>query len=414
MIVKVIQHNSMPSSVAYLYNKAENDSRNTGGHQKYLPNPTKDDFMYALEHLMVMRSDLTGRDLTVNNQIQHLVLSCHASDSLQFDIQKDKILKDLFKELGIIPENQLVNVFVHNDKAHPHLHVLFSRIGEDLTVYEDGNIGKRMGEFSERISKQYGFKFKNEEVKISISQRHLYKPTEKGNLLKLIDFAVKEAEHLTDFRGILKKNGVVARFTSDDKVIYMTPNPLLAPKEEVPLIIEKLRLKQLSREKFKKELSKFGIDVKWNSEGKEIFSRQNYKFWHEDKLPKEVKISQLYNQIRTKKHDPKYLEVREILAKGIESCETLGQIKALLPGSELRYQQKGSSIFNITIEHQDMLIHLHEVFTKEISFDNTHYGNDTWQIPIIFHPRYYNKDAAEWEKMQQMTLKKSRKNLFKL
>lgn len=414
MIVKVIEHNNMTRSVAYLYRKEENESKNAGFHPKFVSCQSKDDFLFALNHLMEMRSDKTGRDLTVNNQIKHLTLSCHPSDSILFDILKDKILFQLFEELKIVPENHLVNVFIHNDKSHPHVHVLFSRIGEDLTVFEDGNLGRRIGEFAERISKQYGLKFGNEKPKISIDQRFLYKPTLKGDLLKLIDYATKEAEHLEDFREILKRHGVKTRFTSDDKVIYMTPNPALVPKEEVPMIIEELKLLKLSREKFKKELSKYGIGVKWNDEGKEIYSRQNYKFWHEDKMPKEAKIRSLYKAIRTKRLDPKYLEARDILAKGINECETLGDIKELLPGCKMNFVQRGSKIMNVTIEYEDMLIRLHEVFTKEISMETSQYKDDPYKVPIIFLPRYFDKDAAEWERMQQWKSKKRKKIQFNL
>lgn len=414
MIVKVIQHNSMPRSAAYLYRKEQGDPINAGSHPRYSSCPTIDDFMYALNHLMEMRSDKTGRDLTVNNQIKHLVLSCHPSDNLIFDIQKEKILSQLFEELKIEPDNHLVNVFVHNDRSHPHIHVLFSRIGEDLSIFEDGNIGKRMGDFAERISKQYGLKFRNEKPRMSIDHRFLFKPTAKGDLLKLIDFATKEAEHLVDFNDILKRHGVRTRVTTDDKVIYMTLNPALVPKEEVAMIIQELSLLKLSREKYKKELSKYGIGVKWNDEGKEIYSRQNYKFWHEDKMPKEAKIKFLYKAIRTKRLDPKYQEARNILTKGINECETLGDIKDLLPGCKMKFQQRGSKIMNVTIEYDDMLIRLHEVFTKDISIDNSQYKNDPFQVPIIFIPRYYDKDAAEWEFLQKKKSKRGNKITFRL
>jgi hypothetical protein len=122
----------------------------------------------------------------------------------------------------------------------------------------------------------------------------------------------------------------------------------------------------------------------------------------------------IYRNIRTKDHDPQYLEVRKILSEGIESCETLGQIKALLPGSDLKFQQSGRELYNITIEYQDMVISLHEVFTKEVTMDLSQHINDTWEIPVIYVPSRYNKDALEWERMQQYKSKKPKMIPFRI
>ncbi|MCF8433207.1 MAG: relaxase/mobilization nuclease domain-containing protein [Crocinitomicaceae bacterium] len=415
MIVKVIQHNNMTNSVNYLYSKMDNKPSITGSHDKYLSNLTAKSFLTQSNALKDTYGLEIGKELERNNNIKHLVVSFHNKDKERFDVVKDKIIEDLHKELGIDPEQHLANIFVHNDKEHPHIHVLFSRVGEGNSVFNDQKIGKRMGEFAKKMNKKYNlYHPEKNNSKITIDKKHLYKPTYKGDLMKLIDYATKEANGLQNFQDILRRHGVRTKINKDSEFIYMIPNVNIPSTEEVAYLIALAKRNTKTQSEFKFYLQKKGVFVKFQPGGKEKFSVKKVISWKEDQLPKACRLNMIYRNIRTKDHDPQYLEVRKILSEGIESCETLGQIKALLPGSDLKFQQSGSELYNITIEYQDMVISLHEVFTKEVTMDLSQHINDTWEIPVIYVPRRYNKDALEWERMQQYKSKKPKMIRFRI
>jgi hypothetical protein len=387
----------------------------TGSHDKYLTNETAKEFLTHSTILRYEQSEKISKKLKKDNNIKHLMLSFHNNDKQIFDNVKDKIIKDLFQELGIDPETHLANIFIHNDKSHPHFHVLFSKVGEGYSIFNDQEIGKRMGTFAKKMNKKYRLHHppKNES-KISLGSKLLHNPTVKGDLLKLIDFATKEAQGIQDFQDILRKHGVKTKLNKDSELIYMLPVAKIPTPEEVNDLIELARRNTKTKEQFKSYLHKKGIFVKYQADGKESISVKKVIAWKEDSLPKACGLRQVYRNIKTRNHDPQYLEVRKILSEGIESCETLGQIKALLPGSELKFDQRGSKLYNVTLEYEDMVIRLHEVFTKDISMDLSQQINDPWQIPIIFVPRYHNKDAEEWEWLQKKKPKKRPKIQFKI
>lgn len=387
----------------------------TGSHNKYLTNDSAEDFLNQSNRLRNDYSEHIAKSLKTNNNIKHLILSFHNKDSAVFDDVKDKIISDLFNELDIDPETHLTNVFIHNDKTHPHLHVLFSRVGEGNSIFDDNKIGKRMGAFAKAMNKKYGlFHPEKTKPKMTIDRKHLQNPTVLGDLQKLIDYATKDAKDLNDFESILRRHGVKVRKNKDFEFIYMVPNPQMPSEEKVAEIIAKGRKYTKTNEEFKNYLRKKGVFVKFQADGKETFSVKKVIAWKEDSLPEACRVKHIYHHIRTASHDPKYLETRQKLKDGIDSCQNLGEIKALLPGCELKFDQRGSKVFNVTIEYNDMLIRLHEVFTKEISIDNSLHSNDVWSVPIIFVPRSYDKDAADWEFLQKKKSKRRKDRTFRL
>lgn len=415
MIVKVVQHKNMTNSVNYLYSKMDKNPNITGSHDKYLTNETAKEF---LKHSAILRdehSEAISKKLKKDNNIKHLILSFHNKDKQIFDDVKDKIIQDLFQELGIDPETHLANIFIHNDKTHPHFHVLFSRVGEGNSIFNDQKIGKRMGDFAKEMNKKYRLHHPEKtKTKMTFDRKHLQNPTILGDLMKLIDYSTREAKGLNDYETILRRNGVKVRKNKDYEYIYMIPNPQMPSKEEVAEIIAKGKKYTKSKEEFKEYLRKKGVFVKFQADGMETFSVKKVISWKEDTLPEACRAKHIYHHIRTASHDPKYLEAREILKDGIDSCQNLGEIKALLPDCELKFDQRGSNVFNVTIEYEDMIIRLHEVFTAEISMDLSQQINDIWEVPIIFIPRHYNKDALEWEMMGKRKPKKPKKVPFKI
>jgi uncharacterized protein YjgD (DUF1641 family) len=386
----------------------------TGSHDKYLTLNTADLFLAQSDILKDKYGDLTNKTLERNNNIKHLVLSFHHQDKERFDEIKDSIIDDLYQELGIDPETHLSNIFVHNDKGHPHIHVLFSRVGQDQTVFNDQQIGKRMGEFAKKMNKKYNLHHpEKNNSKVTIDKKYLYKPTYRGDLLKVIDYATKEADSLVDFQNILRRHGVQTKINNNSEIIYMLPNLNAPNKEEVKSIIDAARKNSKTPKEFKDKLQKQGVFIKVQKDGKESFSVKKVIAWNEDTMPKACRLNQLYRNIKTNKHDKAYFDIRNLIKDKIDSCQTLGQIQDILPGCEMTYDVKGTKIYNIQIHYEDYSIRLNEAFTKEVQFVPSEIA-EYMKIPIIFTNRQHDNS---WDKTQEYLAKKhnnKRKPKFKI
>lgn len=401
MIIKVISHNNMKRSAGYLFHKAEVDPIKTGMHPAYALQSTKEEFISAIEQLRDMRFDDTRRKSHVNNQIKHLVISVHPTEREKFENIRDEILEKLFKEIGIEPENHLMNVFIHDDTAHPHIHLLFSRIGEDMSVVKYNDIGEQLGEFAESISKEYGFIHGNPSPKITFNRQDLYRPTDRTALLKLIDFALKDATSVQRYREVLKNHGVTLIKKENGEIAYQMLNPKLVPKEDIPEKILDAKKFMHDKEQYEKTLLKSGIEVKWNELDQPIYSTKRFIYLNEANLPEMIRHNHLARTISELDHDPEYLKLRETISKGVEKCETLKDIKELLPGCEIFYKRVESRFENISLVYGDHYIRLHEAFEMDVRIDETRYYSNPLEIPIIFFPSGYSDKEFE-EELQKM------------
>lgn len=399
MIVHEIKHNNMQGSVDYLFRKAQNDPVKTGRHYKHALQYTKDEFLLSLNQLISMREDKTKRSSKMNNQIKHLVIGCHPDDRSKFESQRDELLKELFNALNIEPENHLLNVFIHNDTKQPHMHVLFSRIGEDLTIFNEGNLRWRMMEFSESISKKYGFTYESKKPQITFTEKDFYRPTERTSLLKLIDYAIKDAHSQDRFFNILKEHGVYHRI-SNDKIIYLTPNPNVVPEDQMGSLIQDAKARTESRDDLVKELKKFGIRIKWDDNGKETTTLERYKGWSENNLPKAAKLKYLQTAIENSRLDPTLQQARKQIIEGIENCKTIGDISKLLPDAKMRYKIVKNRVEDISFEFDDHFIRLHEAFVGNVE-TGIYEASKPMDIPIIFQPSFYDQLNNDFEEELQ-------------
>lgn len=405
MIIKVISHNNMKRSAGYLFQKSEADPVKTGQHPAYALQSTKEEFLSAVEQLRDMRFDDTRRKSHVNNQIKHLVVSVHPTEREKFENVRDEILEKLFKEIGIEPENHLMNVFIHDDTTHPHIHLLFSRIGEDMSVVKYNDIGEQLGEFAEAISKEYGFIHGNPSPKITFNRQDLYRPTDRTALLKLIDFALKDATSVERYREVLRNHGVTMVTMENGQIAYQMRNPKLILKEDIPEKIFHARKYIHDREQYEKILLQSGIVVKWNELDQPIYSTKRYLHFSENQLPKMIRHDSLAKTITELHHDQQYLKLRETISQGIEKCETIKDIKELLPGCEIFYKRVESRFENISLVYGDHFIRLHEAFEMDVRIDETKYYSNPMEIPIIFFPRGYSDTEFE-EELQKIRAKK--------
>lgn len=415
MIIKVVQHNNMPRSVNYLYNKAQ-ESKSTPVHPLYNSCKSKDVFLEKIHLLKSRYEQKNNSNLTLNNQIKHLIVAFHPSEKEIFNEIKDNVLKDIYKELGLEPENNYLNAFIHNDQSHPHIHLIFSRIGYDNKVFNDQNIGRRVGNIAQELSKKYGLKHSNEASKIQFTSKELYKPTSRSMLKKCISYAMNEASSIVDFQKILKDHGVSTKITKDNQIVYMTPKADPIKKERIPELIEFAKANSKNYTEYKRILNNNGLYVKQDKDtGKDIFSIQKVQTWSEDIMPAACRLMNLKTSIEKNQHDANYINLRDQLKTALISCKSLAELKAMLPGSNIKYTIQDNQLHNVKIEYGDYIIRLNEVIDKDLSIESGHSGAEYMKIPLIFTPHEFSDFEENRQKMMAKKFgKKHRQIGFKI
>lgn len=77
------------------------------------------------------------------NKLISMVLSPHVDDGENLSKkQLQNLTKEFLRELEINPENSQFIAFLHTEKRHRHVHILFNRVDEDGKLFKDHHIGK--------------------------------------------------------------------------------------------------------------------------------------------------------------------------------------------------------------------------------------------------------------------------------
>lgn len=77
------------------------------------------------------------------NKLISMVLSPHIEDGEKLTLkQLENLTKEFLKELEINIENSQFIAFLHTEKRHRHIHILFNRVAEDGNLFKDHHIGK--------------------------------------------------------------------------------------------------------------------------------------------------------------------------------------------------------------------------------------------------------------------------------
>lgn len=92
----------------------------------------------------------------INCPFGHIALSWHVSDKakLNEDLMV-KIAEEYMRRMGIMNTQYLI--VLHNDKAHPHVHLLYNRVNYDGNLISDSNERIRSWKVCRAITEEYGF-----------------------------------------------------------------------------------------------------------------------------------------------------------------------------------------------------------------------------------------------------------------
>lgn len=92
-----------------------------------------------------------------SKKIFSMVLSPSINDGKKLNIKDFKSLtKDFLNELDLDYKNQPYISFLHTEKDHFHIHILFSRVKEDGSLIKDNHIGKKAQWAAHRVAEKRG------------------------------------------------------------------------------------------------------------------------------------------------------------------------------------------------------------------------------------------------------------------
>lgn len=92
-----------------------------------------------------------------SKKIFSMVLSPSINDGQKLNINDFKSLtKDFLNELDLDYKNQPYLSFLHTEKDHFHIHILFSRVKEDGSLLKDNHIGKKAQWGAHRVAEKRG------------------------------------------------------------------------------------------------------------------------------------------------------------------------------------------------------------------------------------------------------------------
>jgi hypothetical protein len=319
MRIKVIQHAQMQNSINYLYRKSEGELASIM--PGFSPCNTLDVFN---SHIDIIKNDLENDNDSAqrNNLIKHFVVTFSPQDKGRFEEKKEEILKDILNKIGISdPENYGLTAFFHEDKNHPHIHVVFSRVGLNGEKFKDNNIGWRLNDIAKEIEKKYNLvQATKEPFRIKITNKHLYRPTKRGELLKLIDYSTKHSRTITEFKEIMSRHGIFVKENEKDNTFTYINN-----KDHIA---------------------------------------------YEDKLlPKGARKEGVYMNIKTNKLTSSEQKQQSDLKTLISKCNTLQELKNLFPESKITYTKDGNNLYNIKIQTPDRVYALHEFGLAHLGFE---------------------------------------------
>lgn len=363
MRIKIIQHKRMDTSINYLYSKLENPD--TKLHQGWLgTNPTVEHFNEHVNQVLQSEEEKTGKKLDRNNMIKHMAITFHPKDRQKLESLQDEILKKVIEDLGIEDAHNFgLTAFIHNDRAHPHIHIAFTRVGIDGRKFDDKKIGWRVNDLAKKLEKEFNLVVaSSNKPKISIQSKYLYSPTGRGELLKLINHALENARSFTEYKSILNKHGIFPKVDEKSGTITYVNNKL-------------------------------------------------HDAYPEKILPKQARLSNIHAAIKSHKLTKEQQEVRANLQNAIHECKSLEELKNLFKGSKIYFEKDGDYARNIKIHTESQIITLEDfvIANPKVEAEENITKFEYIKKPIIFEDIYHDRETEFEEKKQQRQAKKSRR-----
>lgn len=298
----------MVNSVDYLFRKSANEK--TKIYPKFSFTSSKDDFVDKINANIenYKESNPKGKsDIDINNTIKHAVVTFHPNDISKLNNSLDEIIAETVKNIGIDPANMNLTAFVHNDTLHPHVHIIWSRIGNDLERFKDSKIGHKFNEVAKSLESKYELtKGIKKQGKVYLKSTEKYNVTNRAELLTCLMHAAEYANDKKEFIDFLKSNNISRIKNNRNETVYIMPNRSTINGSTIPSI------------------------------------------FNDDKLLRTLQIN---------KPSKDLIQLRESIGQILKTSHTIEQIKERLPeNARIKYYNKGDIIYNINIQVGDHMI----------------------------------------------------------
>ena len=185
---------------------------------KYILDKQKDTQVLDAEGLRVKSQSSVIRSFITQASMNTRVAKpvCHIS--LDFSAQdKDKmsnqlmvqIARDYMEQMGI--KNTQYIIARHFDKKHPHIHLVYNRIGNDGKTITDSNDRIRSEKICKKLTEKYGLYFSS--GKENVKEHRLREPDKtKYEIYHTLEALVPKCKNWKELVSELKKAGVETEF----------------------------------------------------------------------------------------------------------------------------------------------------------------------------------------------------------
>ena len=146
----------------------------------------------------------------IKKPVGHISLNYSIEDTPKLtDRKMIDLAHKYMKEMGIV--NTQYVIVRHNDREHPHVHIVFNRIDNNGKTITDKNDRYRNEQVCKRLKQKHGLYFAP--GKENVKQDRLKEPDKtKYEIYTVIKNGLKQNKDWQQLQGYLSKNGIQLRF----------------------------------------------------------------------------------------------------------------------------------------------------------------------------------------------------------
>jgi len=196
MIGKVITGKSFSGCIRYVVQKQDATILDAAGVRIQESNQMINDFNLQRKY-----------NPNLGKAVGHIVLSWSANDTAKLD---DQVMVDLAKEYlqrMKIKDTQYL-VVKHNDREHPHLHIVYNRVDNNGKTISDNFQKQRNVQVAKELTLKHGFYLSSGKEQVKRQQLRGADKV-KYELFDAIRSASKKAKSIDELKLVLVKNGIV-------------------------------------------------------------------------------------------------------------------------------------------------------------------------------------------------------------
>ncbi|MGX9985445.1 relaxase/mobilization nuclease domain-containing protein [Soonwooa purpurea] len=151
-----------------------------------------------------------------SNKLFSMVLSPTIKDGKKLNAKEFKTLtRDFLNELELDYKKQPYIAFLHTEKEHQHIHILYSRVNENGRLIRDNHIGKKAQWAAHRVAEKRGLisakKLMIEKIKSLDAERNKVSSAQK-QILNIHKSIIKNlVKNYDDYKSKMFKNGLIVK-----------------------------------------------------------------------------------------------------------------------------------------------------------------------------------------------------------